>query len=48
MQAMTTGRVKFLSRGEVDAVIARTGPYTLDRAWEAFAYRAGRKIKEPR
>ena len=48
MQAMTVGRVKFLSKGEVDAVIARTGPYTLDRAWEAFAYRAGRKIKEPR
>ena len=48
MQAMMVGRVKFLSKGEVDAVIARTGPYTLDRAWEAFAYRAGRKIKEPR
>jgi len=29
--------------GEVDAVIARTGPYTLDRAWDAFARRAGRK-----
>ena len=42
------GRVKFLSKGEVDAVIARTGPYTLDRAWEAFARRAGRRIKEPR
>jgi HCOMODA/2-hydroxy-3-carboxy-muconic semialdehyde decarboxylase len=43
MQAMALGRVKFLSKGEVDAVIARTGPYTLDRAWEAFARRAGRK-----
>jgi ribulose-5-phosphate 4-epimerase/fuculose-1-phosphate aldolase len=43
MQAMTLGRVKFLSKGEVDAVIARTGPYTLDRAWDAFARRAGRK-----
>lgn len=42
------GRVKFLSKGEVDAVIARTGPYTLDRAWETFARRAGRRIKEPR
>ena len=48
MQAMTVGRVKFLSKGEVDAVIARTGPYTLDRAWEAFAWRAGRRIKELR
>jgi len=36
MQAMAMGRIKFLSRGEVDAVIARTGPYTLDRAWDAF------------
>jgi HCOMODA/2-hydroxy-3-carboxy-muconic semialdehyde decarboxylase len=48
MQAMSMGRVKFLSRGEVDAVIARTGPQTLDRAWEAFARRVGRKRKEPR
>ena len=48
MQGMTLGRVKFLSKGEVDAVIARTGPYTLDRAWEAFAWRAGRRIKELR
>lgn len=43
MQAMAMGRIKFLSKGEVDAVIARTGPYTLDRAWDAFARRAGRK-----
>ena len=42
MQAMAMGRIKFLSKGEVDAVIARTGPYTLDRAWDAFARRAGR------
>lgn len=48
MQAMSMGRVKFLSSGEVDAVIARTGPQTLDRAWEAFARRVGRKRKEPR
>lgn len=48
MQAMAMGRVKFLSNGEVDAVIARTGPYTLDRAWDGWAFRAGRKLKGPR
>ena len=48
MQAMSLGRVQFLSRGEVDAVIARSGPYTLDRAWAAFARRVTRKRKEPR
>jgi HCOMODA/2-hydroxy-3-carboxy-muconic semialdehyde decarboxylase len=48
MQAMSLGRVRFLSKGEVDAMIARTGPYTIDRAWEAFARRALRKRKEPR
>jgi ribulose-5-phosphate 4-epimerase/fuculose-1-phosphate aldolase len=48
MEAMAMGRVKFLSRGEVDAVIARTGPYTLDRAWEAWARRAGQKAKSRR
>ena len=43
MQAMAMGRIKLLSKGEVDAVIARTGAYTLDRAWDAFARRAARK-----
>ena len=43
-ELVTANRIK----GEVDAVIARTGPYTLDRAWEAFARRVGRKIREPR
>jgi HCOMODA/2-hydroxy-3-carboxy-muconic semialdehyde decarboxylase len=38
MQAMAMGRIKFLSKGEVDAVIARTGPYTLDRAWVKLAH----------
>ena len=32
--------------GEVDAVIARTGPYTLNRAWENWCMRAGRKMQK--
>ena len=42
MQAMAMGKIKFLTRGEVDKIIARTGPYTLDRAWENWCRRAGR------
>jgi len=32
MQAMPLGSVKYLTEGEIDKVINRTGPYTLDRA----------------
>jgi HCOMODA/2-hydroxy-3-carboxy-muconic semialdehyde decarboxylase len=46
MQAMAIGKIKYLYKGEVDAVIARTGPYTLNRAWENWARRAGRKMTE--
>ncbi|MEA2902659.1 MAG: hypothetical protein QOI12_46 [Alphaproteobacteria bacterium] len=42
MQAMAMGDIKFLTPGEVDAVISRTGPYTLNRAWENWCRRAGR------
>ena len=34
--------VKHLSPGEVDAVIGRTGPYSVTRAWENWCRRAGR------
>jgi len=44
MQSMAMGKIKFLYKGEVDAVIARTGPYTLNRAWENWARRAGRPM----
>jgi HCOMODA/2-hydroxy-3-carboxy-muconic semialdehyde decarboxylase len=43
MQAMQMGKIKFLYKGEVDAVIARTSDYTLNRAWENWARAAGRK-----
>jgi ribulose-5-phosphate 4-epimerase/fuculose-1-phosphate aldolase len=44
MQAMAMGEIKFLSAGEVDIIIARTGPYTLNRAWENWCRRAGRPV----
>jgi HCOMODA/2-hydroxy-3-carboxy-muconic semialdehyde decarboxylase len=42
MQAMAMGDIKFLTSGEVDKVAARTGPYTLNRAWENWCRRADR------
>jgi HCOMODA/2-hydroxy-3-carboxy-muconic semialdehyde decarboxylase len=42
MQAMAMGEIKFLTSGEVDKVAARTGPYTLNRAWENWCRRADR------
>jgi len=46
MQAMQMGRIKFLSSGEVDKIIARTGPYSINRAWENWCVRAGRKMQD--
>jgi ribulose-5-phosphate 4-epimerase/fuculose-1-phosphate aldolase len=42
MQAMAMGNIKFLTAGEVDKIIERTGPYTLSRAWENWCRRADR------
>ena len=42
MKAMAMGDVKFLSPGEVDAVIARTTGFGIDRGWEYWCRRAGR------
>jgi HCOMODA/2-hydroxy-3-carboxy-muconic semialdehyde decarboxylase len=42
MQSMAMGKIKFLSKGEVDKIMASMSPYTLDRAWENWARRAGR------
>ena len=44
MQAMPLGSIKYLTDGEVDKVINRTGPYTIDRAWENWCRRAGRPV----
>src|SRR5712691_12552599 len=42
MQAMAMGNITFLTAGEIDNVISRTGPYTLNRAWENWCRRANR------
>jgi len=44
MQAMPLGNVKFLTDGEVEKIVNRTGPYTIDRAWENWCRRAGRPM----
>jgi HCOMODA/2-hydroxy-3-carboxy-muconic semialdehyde decarboxylase len=41
-QAMGMGEVKYLTGGEVDNVIKRTGSYGINRAWENWCRRAGR------
>jgi HCOMODA/2-hydroxy-3-carboxy-muconic semialdehyde decarboxylase len=46
MQAMPMGDIKFLTRGEVDAVMARTAAYSINRAWENWCRRAGRPYRE--
>lgn len=46
MQAMSMGEVTFLTRGEVDTIIERTGPYSFNRAWENWCRRAGRRMLE--
>jgi HCOMODA/2-hydroxy-3-carboxy-muconic semialdehyde decarboxylase len=45
MQAMAMGKIKFLSSGEVDKFIARTGSFTIDRAWENWCRRANRSAR---
>jgi ribulose-5-phosphate 4-epimerase/fuculose-1-phosphate aldolase len=44
MQAMGMGDIRFLTPGEVDKVIARTGPYSINRAWENWCRRADRPV----
>ncbi len=44
LRATALGPVKYLSPGEIDAVIAMTTPAIVDRAWENWCLRAGRKF----
>jgi ribulose-5-phosphate 4-epimerase/fuculose-1-phosphate aldolase len=44
MQAMAMGDIKFLTAGEVDKIMARTGPYSINRAWENWCRRAERPV----
>jgi ribulose-5-phosphate 4-epimerase/fuculose-1-phosphate aldolase len=46
IQAMALGDIKFLSRGETDKIVERLNDYTLNRAWENWARRAGRQMQE--
>ena len=46
MQAMALGEIKFLSPGEIDQIVARLNDYTLNRAWENWARRAGREMQD--
>jgi ribulose-5-phosphate 4-epimerase/fuculose-1-phosphate aldolase len=45
-QAMAMGDIKFLTAGEVDKVLERSGPYGINRAWENWCGRAGRKMQD--
>jgi len=46
MQAMAMGTIKFLTKGEVDKILASTGAVAFDRAWENWCRRAGRPAGE--
>ena len=46
MQAMAMGNIKFLTAGEIDKIIERTGPYTINRAWENWCRRADRPVTD--
>jgi HCOMODA/2-hydroxy-3-carboxy-muconic semialdehyde decarboxylase len=46
MQAMQMGKVKYLTKGEVDVIIERTGPYTVNRAWENWCRHADRPFRD--
>jgi hypothetical protein len=46
MQSMAMGDIKFLTAGEVDKIVARVSDYTLNRAWENWARRAGREMQK--
>ncbi len=45
MQSMPLGHVKYLTKGEVDIIIERQGPYSYNRAWENWCRRAGREMQ---
>jgi ribulose-5-phosphate 4-epimerase/fuculose-1-phosphate aldolase len=46
MAAMAMSPIKFLTSGEVDLIIQRTGPNAFNRAWENWCSRAGRPMQE--
>jgi hypothetical protein len=42
-KAAMMGRIKFLTAGEIDTILKRTGAFTFNRAWENWCRRAGRE-----
>jgi hypothetical protein len=46
MQAEAMGKVKFLSKGEVDKVTGATNDVWLNRAWENWCRAADRPYRE--
>ena len=46
MQAMSMGAIKYLTHGEVNAIIGRQKAFSYNRAWENWCIRAGRKMQE--
>jgi hypothetical protein len=42
---MAMGEINFLSAGEIDQIVSRVNDYTLNRAWENWAGRAGREMQ---
>jgi ribulose-5-phosphate 4-epimerase/fuculose-1-phosphate aldolase len=46
MQAMALGDIKYLSPGEIDKIVERLNDYSLNRAWENWARRAGREMQD--
>jgi HCOMODA/2-hydroxy-3-carboxy-muconic semialdehyde decarboxylase len=45
MCEMDMGNIRFLTPGEVDKVVTRTGSYGIARAWENWCRRAGRPYR---
>jgi hypothetical protein len=43
---MPMGEVKYLTKGEVDALMARTAACSINRAWENWCRRGGRPYRE--
>ena len=39
------GKIKFLTKGEVDRIVKRMSPYSLNRAWENWCRRANRPVR---
>jgi ribulose-5-phosphate 4-epimerase/fuculose-1-phosphate aldolase len=46
MQAMAMGKIKFLTNGEVDAIVNRQKSFSFNRAWENWCIRAGREMQD--